>query len=176
MLNGFTFNTHKPTVSALYLVDRGAQGRWYRWYNAQTDQWGRCGIDMDEAVQNKDKTALDFFPWVGPLTGPNFATNKPVVEVTDTPAPKATKVKQPAKKMAKMRGVKQVIGDTKVYSIMKSKAKIVHPDGTVWFREDRQKWVAMWNGKQEAARPTAEACLKFLTKKYGVTGTVIPKE
>ena len=176
MLDSFTFNTHKPTVSALYLVDRGAQGRWYRWYNAQTDQWGRCGIDMDEAVQNKDKTALDFFPWVGPLTGPNFKTNKPVVEVTDTPAPKATKVKQPAKKMAKMRGVKQVIGDTKVYSIMKSKAKIVHPDGTVWFREDRQKWVAQWNGKQEAARPTVEACLKFLTKKYGVTGTVIPKE
>jgi hypothetical protein len=189
MLNGFTFNTHKPTVSALYLVDRGPQGRWYRWYNAQTDQWGRCGIDMDEAVQNKDKTALDFFPWVGPLTGPNFATNKPVVEVTDTPAPKATKSDKMAqavvtaasktatkKKMAKMRGVKQVIGDTKVYSIMKSKAKIVHPDGTVWFREDRQKWVAQWNGKQEAARPTAEACLKFLTKKYGVTGTVIPKE
>jgi hypothetical protein len=46
----------------------------------------------------------------------------------------------------------------------------------VWFRADRQKWVAMWNGKQEAARPTADACLKFLAKKYGVTGTVIPKE
>jgi hypothetical protein len=180
MLDSFTFNTHKPTVSALYLVDRGAQGRWYRWYNAQTDQWGRCGIDMDEAVQNKDKTALDFFPWVGPLTGPNFATNKPVAEVTDTPTPatKAPKVKQPAKKMAK-RGASLVVskvGNVTVGSIVKPSGKVVHPDGTVWFRADRQKWVAMWNGKQEAARPTADACLKFLTKKYGVTGTVIPKE
>jgi hypothetical protein len=49
----------------------------------------------------------------------------------------------------------------------------VHPDGTVFFREDRQKWIAMMNGKQEAARPTPEACLSFLKKKYNVDGIVL---
>jgi hypothetical protein len=33
----------------------------------------------------------------------------------------------------------------------------------------------MWAGKQEAARPTAEACLAFLKKKYNHTGAVLPK-
>jgi len=29
------FNTDKPTRSAMYLVDRGMQGKHYRWYNAR---------------------------------------------------------------------------------------------------------------------------------------------
>jgi hypothetical protein len=67
--------------------------------------------------------------------------------------------------------------NTKVLKSAKSSStKVVHPDGTVFFREDRQKWVAMMNGKQEAARPTIEACLNFLKKKYSVTGTVLNKE
>lgn len=167
------FNSEKPTVSAMYLVDRGAQGKAYRWYNADTDQWGLCAFDMNEAFDNKDKTAVGFFPWVGPLTGPNYkAAPKPHVSNTDNPVdfPKAKK------RMSKATGVKQVVGNTKVYSIMKSKAKVVHPDGTVFYRADRGKWVAMWAGKQEAARPTAEACLAFLLKKYNHTGVVIPKE
>ena len=176
------FNSHTPPQSALYLVDRGPQGRWYRWFNADTNQWGRCGADMNEALENKDTTAVEFFPWLGPLTGPKLNPNKPMETVTDTVKDTVKSIKypakaaKPAKKMAKQRGVKQVIGDTTVYSIMKSAAKVVHPDGTVWFRADRQKWIAQWGGKQEAARPTAEAALKFLAKKYGVTGTVIPKE
>lgn len=166
------FNTDKPTRTALYLVDRGPQGKWYRWYNVETDQWGRCGIDMQEAIDNKICTAVGFFPWVGPLTGPKFDSNKPIVVVAEDTKPtkpaktkpaKVAKVK-PAKKMAKMRTVPAVVN--------KTLAKM-HPDGTVFFREDRQKWIAMMNGKQEAARPTADACLKFLAKKYGVTGTVI---
>ena len=67
-------------------------------------------------------------------------------------APKAEKVEKPAK-VAKAPKVAKV-----------TKADI-HPDGTVFFRSDRQKWIAMLNGKQEAARPTKEGCVKFLEKK-----------
>jgi len=64
------------------------------------------------------------------------------------------------------------VGNTKVGSIVKG-TKTTHPDGTVFYREDRQKWIAMMNGKQEAARPTPEACLAFLKKKYNVDGIVL---
>ncbi len=64
------------------------------------------------------------------------------------------------------------VGNTRVGSIVKG-TKTTHPDGTVFFREDRQKWIAMMNGKQEAARPTPEACLAFLKKKYNVEGVVL---
>jgi hypothetical protein len=168
------FNTDKPTTSALYLVNRGKQGTAYRWYDATTDQWGMCGTDMQEALDNRDKTAVGFFPWCGPLTGPNFKANKPVVTVTDdkpTKAPKAKVTKRPAK----ARLVITKVGNTKVGSIVKGN-KTTHPDGTVWYRADRAKWVAMWNSKQEAARPTAEACLAFLKKKYNHVGVVLPKE
>lgn len=164
------FSNDKPTKSALYLVDRGDQGKWYRWYNADTDQWGLCGTTMEEAVEFKNKSAVGFFPWIGPLTGPTFKpANLNVVVTDDEPVTPAKPAKaKPAKKMAKMRTVPAAVS--------KNTTKVIHPDGTVFFREDRQKWVAMANGKQEAARPTAEACLKFLSKKYGITGTVIPKE
>jgi hypothetical protein len=171
------FNTDKPTKSGMYLVDRGMQGKAYRYYNEKADFWGMCGFDMNEANENKDKqSAVGFFPWVGPLTGPKFDTNAPVVDVTEESTRKA-KVK-PAKKMAKMRNA--VAPSTPAAPKVKktrvsTKASAVHPDGTVWYREDRQKWIAMMNGKQEAARPTAEACLKFLKKKYNVDGNVIAK-
>ena len=56
-------------------------------------------------------------------------------------------------------------------------SKIVHPDGTVFFRTDRNKWIAMANGKQEAARDTAEKCVQFINKKYpGLTANILPKE
>jgi hypothetical protein len=106
------------------------------------------------------------------LTGPNYVTE------TNKPAKaKPEKVKTAKAKPAKVKGVTAklvvtTVGNTKVGSIVKG-AKTVHPDGTVFFREDRQKWVAMWNGKQEAARPTAEACLAFLKKKYNVEGVVL---
>jgi hypothetical protein len=54
--------------------------------------------------------------------------------------------------------------------------KVIHPDGTVFFRTDRNKWIAMAGGKQEAARDTAEKCIAFLAKKYPeLTPVVIPK-
>ena len=51
--------------------------------------------------------------------------------------------------------------------------KVDKADGTVFFRDDRQKWVAVMNGKQEAARNTKEACLSYLMKKYNIEGTVV---
>lgn len=172
MMN-FTHDTN-PSVTALYLVDRDKQGKAYRWYNAETDQWGTCGFDMNEALDNKDKTAVGFYPWVGPLTGKNFKPKAPV-HVVDTDE-KPAKVKPAKKRMAKSKLVISQVGNTKVGSIVKSSGKVQHPDGTVFFRADRNKWVAMWAGKQEAARPTAEACLAFLQKKYNHAGVVIPKE
>jgi hypothetical protein len=134
---------------------------------------------MNEANTNKDKPSpVGFFPWVGPLTGPKFNPNKEVIMVNED-APKPTKTpKAPAKKMARQRTatpaklVIVTVGNTRVGSIVKG-TKTVHPDGTVFFREDRQKWIAMMNGKQEAARPTPEACLSFLKKKYNVEGVVL---
>ena len=165
------FCSEKPTVSALYLVDRDKQGKAYRYYNADTDQWGMCGFDMNEALDNKDKTAVGFYPWVGPLTGKNFKPQAPVLVVEDD---KPAKVAKPArgyetkKRMAKAKTVGAPVAP--------KSGKATHADGTVFYRADRQKWVAVWAGKQEAARPTAEACLNFLKKKYGIDGTVIPKE
>jgi len=49
----------------------------------------------------------------------------------------------------------------------------VFADGTIFFRADREKWVAMWNNKQEAARDSIEACQKFLLKKYGFSEAVV---
>jgi hypothetical protein len=112
------------------------------------------------------------------LTGPKFDANKEVVMVSED-KPKSIKVtKAPAKKMARQRTatpaklVIVTVGNTRVGSIVRG-TKTLHPDGAVWFREDRQKWVAMMNDKQEAARPTPEACLSFLKKKYNVEGVVL---
>mgnify|MGYP003349262659 CR=1 FL=1 len=178
------FNTGTPPISALYLVDRGPQGRYYRYYNAETDKWGMCGADMNEALKFRDNHStfefVGFFPWVGPLTGPKFDINEPVLEVTED-TPKQPKQKKVARKMARSRTgtpaklVVSTVGNTRVGSIVKG-TKIVHPDGTVFFRADRNKWVAVYGGKQEAARPTAEACLNFLKKKYNVVGNVLNKE
>ena len=170
------FQTSKPTQTAMYLVDRGMQGKYYRWYDAETDVWSMCGSDMTEALSFVGRPSpVGFFPWVGPMTGPRF---NPATGVADpeVKATKVAKVKPAARKMARQRTVTKLViskvGNTTVGSIVKG-TKTTHPDGTVFFREDRQKWVAMMNGKQEAARPTPEACLAFLKKKYNVDGIVL---
>lgn len=175
------FNTSTPTVSGMYLVDRGMQGKAYRYYNAETMDWGMCGYDMQEAKVNRDnKSAVGFYPWIGPLTGPNYNLDAPEVVVeTETNAKPKQSPKAPKRKMARMATAvvtpKSVTTNTKKTRVS-TKAAAVYPDGTIFYREDRQKWVAMMNGKQEAARPTIEACIKFLKKKYNVDGKVIPKE
>jgi len=187
-LNTMQFNTEAPTRSAVYLVDRGMQGKLYRWYNAETNVWALCGADFAEAAANKDKPSpVGFFPWIGPLTGPKFDPNKEVYMVNeDSPPVKQPKAAKPAKKMARQRTstsddftkarlIITKVGNTTVGSIVKG-TKVTHPDGTVFFREDRQKWVAMMNGKQEAARPTAEACVMFLKKKYNIEAIILNKD
>ena len=170
------FQTGKPTQTAMYLVDRGMQGKYYRWYDAETDTWSMCGSDMTEALSFVGRPSpVGFFPWVGPMTGPRFDPNTGIAKVEEK-SPKVAKVKPAARKMARQRTVTKLVistvGNVRVGSIVKG-TKTTHPDGTVFFREDRQKWVAMMNGKQEAARPTAEACLAFLKKKYNVDGIVL---
>ncbi len=161
------FNTEKPTKTAIYLVDRGLQGKYYRHYNAETDTWSRCGSDIEEAAANIGKPSpVGFFPWIGPLTGPSHvsAAPKPMQQKMIVAAEVVEKPIKALKKVAAAPAPKT-----------KNKSTTDHPDGTVWYREDRQKWIAMWNGRQEAARPTAEACIKFLKKKYNVDGKVIEK-
>ena len=167
------FSSEKPTKSAMYYVDRGAQGKYYRYYNAETDTWSLCGSDFAEAVANMDKPSpVGFFPWVGPMTGPNFK-GQVVTVSTDEGNEKVTdgKTKKVKPVPVKKKPAKAAVGT--LSPVPKSTGKAVHPDGTVFYREDRQKWVAVVGGKQEAARPTAEACLAFLTKKYGITGVVL---
>ena len=161
-----------PTKSAIYLVDRDMQGKYYRYYNAETDSWSLCGSTLDEATSFKDKPSpVGFFPWVGPLTGPNYVTEttkvssgKKVVASKKVAAPVVVSTPVEKIKKPKAKLVVTKVGNTTVGSIVKG-SKTVHPDGTVFFRADRQKWIAMLNGKQEAARPTKEGCVKFLEKK-----------
>jgi hypothetical protein len=146
---------------------------------------------MNDALAGKDNHStfevVGFFPWVGPLTGPKLNPNKEmetiVADAVLTPkAPKAAKAPKvaKAKKVAKKSVTKAAkrfetvpglvtIAKTKVVTNQNS----VFADGTIFFRADRSKWVAMWNGKQEAARDSIEACQKFLLKKYGFSESVV---
>ena len=170
------FNTGTPPKTAMYFVDRGMQGKYYRWYNAETDTWSMCGADFAEAVSFIDRPSpVGFFPWAGPMTGPNFK-GKVVVVNTDEGINEVVvsgKTKKPKAVPVKKKPAKSAAGKLSPVPVPKYPSKVVHSDGTVFYREDRQKWVAVVGGKQEAARPTAEACLNFLTKKYGMTGVVL---
>ena len=167
------FNTGKPPKTAMYFVDRGMQGKYYRWYNAETDTWSMCGSDFAEAVSFIGRPSpVGFFPWAGPMTGPNFKKEVIVVN-TDEGNEKVVdgKTKKVKPVPVKKKPAKAAVGV--LSPVPKSTGKDVHPDGTVFYREDRQKWVAVVGGRQEAARPTAEACVSFLKKKYGITGVVL---
>ena len=172
------FNTGKPPKTAMYYVDRDMQGKYYRWYNAETDTWSLCGSDFAEATANIDKPSpVGFFPWIGPMTGPNFKKEVVIVN-TDEGNEKVVsgKSKKPKEVPAKKKPAKAASGVLSPVPMAKYPSKAMYPDGTVFYREDRQKWVAVAGGKQEAARPTPEACLAFLMKKYGITGVVLNKE
>jgi hypothetical protein len=188
------FNTETPTRTALYLVDRGMQGKYYRYYNADTDKWGACGSDMNDALRNKDNHStfeiVGFFPWVGPLTGPKLNPDKEmemiVADAVLTPKVKVAKTKTAAKvKVAKVKVEKKTVTKaakrfevqpglvTKAVTKVVTNQNTVFADGTIFYRADREKWVAMWNNKQEAARDSIEACQKFLLKKYGFSEAVV---
>lgn len=169
------FSNEKPTKSAMYYVDRGMQGKYYRWYDAETDTWSLCGSDFAEATANIGKASpVGFFPWIGPMTGPNFKKEVVIVNTDEgNDVVVDGKSKKPKVVPVKKKPAKASVGV--LSPVPKSTGKAVHPDGTVFYREDRQKWVAVVGGRQEAARPTAEACVSFLKKKYGMEAVVIPK-
>jgi hypothetical protein len=145
-----------PTHTGIYVVDRGEKlGTPFRWFHAETNQWGRCEYILEDCIAAKDaKGVLPALPWRGPVKVLEKQDVQPL-ELVNTPTPAPMVVK--AAKTVKPKAVK--VAKTTKATITK------HPDGTIFFREDRQKWVAMLNGKQEAARPTADACKAFLVKK-----------
>jgi len=155
-----------PVHSGLYMVDRGGKlCTPYRWFDAESQEWSRCEYLMDDVMQAKGKkSALGFLPWRGPVkvlakqpTTVELVANIETVEVAKSvKAPKAPK----AVKVAKVK-------------VTKASTKETFADGTIVFRADRQKYMAWFGGKSEAARPTADAAKAFLTKKYGITEFVV---
>ena len=162
-----------PAHTGIYIVQRGDKlGTPFRWFNAETGQWGRCEYILEDCIASKDaKGVLPPLPWRGPVKVQKQEVQPLELVNTPTPAPMVVKTAKVATskpvKTAKVATPKPV-KTTKSVKVSVTK----HPDGTIFFREDRQKWVAMLNGKQEAARPTADACKAFLVKK-GFDSTLI---
>lgn len=71
----------------------------------------------------------------------------------------------PKMKVAKVGNTKVGLVQVKAPKAPKT-AKVTHPDGTVFYRADREKWVVVVDGKQPAARPTKEAVVKWLAAKF----------
>lgn len=163
-----------PLKTGVYVVDRGAQGKMARHYSIETNSWSRCGETLEEALSLAGTpSAVNFFPWIGPF----MINEKPPVELATgkniDAAPKVKgsgKVKPTEAEKAKAKEDKaKASADAKAAKLAAKPAKVVaekYPDGTIFYRADRQKWVAMAGGMQEAARPTIDACKNFLTKKY----------
>jgi len=164
MSNANLFNSADvlPLHTGIYIVQRGDKlGTPYRWFHVETGQWGRCEYVLEDAIAAKDaKGVLPPLPWKGPVKVQKQEVQPLELVNTPTPAPMVVKTA----KVATPKPVKT----TKSVKVSVTK----HPDGTIFFREDRQKWVAMLNDKQEAARPTADACKAFLVKK-GFDSTLI---
>lgn len=157
-----------PQHTGIYVVNRGGKlGTPYRWFNADTGQWGRCEYILEDCINSKDaKSVLPALPWCGPV---KIQKTEPVqpMELANTPTPKPMVVK--AAKVTTAKVTKKVIA--------KDSVKVKYPDGTIVYREDRQKYMAWFGGKSEAARPTIDAAKSFLTKKYNVTEfNIIDKE
>jgi hypothetical protein len=127
---------------------------------------------MEDVMQAKGKTgALGFLPWRGPVKvlTPKATKEVSVVELMDSVGMDITGTKPV--KVAKVKAPKTVkVAKVKV---AKASTKETFADGTIVFRADRQKYMAWFGGKSEAARPTAGAAKAFLTKKYGITEFVV---
>ena len=159
-----------PVHTGVYLVDRGeAVGIWYRYFDAEQVRWGRCEFDLDDATKGGLTTSsLGWLPWRGPVAVSTKQSQK--VEYAE---PQADKPVVMAEQVTTRKKEKPV----KVKSPKKTRrVRVSFPDGTIIYREDRQKWIAWYAGRQEAARPTIEGCQKFLMKKYKLQGNVIQKD
>jgi hypothetical protein len=158
------FNTDEnPTEPGVYLVDRGDKfkGHWYRYYDGKGN-WGLMFETYQGAFGYRDQISpLKTLPWraIRQRTAEDMVTP----EIQEKPA-KVSKVKKDKLVVAKV--TEKV---AKVPKVTKPKGN----DGTVFFRADRSKWVAVMNGKQEAARDTKEGALAFLFKKYKIEGIVV---
>jgi len=167
-----------PVHTGIYLVDRGEKlGEPFRYFDADTQFWSRCEYTIEDMLKAKDKpSALGFLPWRGPI---KVAKPKPVAEVALVNDVHVTNTNNPVdfpKAVKPTKAVKAVKVAKPKVAKAPSAGKAVHPDGTILWREDRQKYMAFFGGKSEAARPTIEAAKAFLTKKYGITEfTVIGK-
>ena len=159
-MENLTFQDHgAPGKSGVYVVDRGEkQGKAFRYFDGATGKWSITCYDPDEALAMAGtETALGFLPF-HPVAIKVKA--KPVAEVKMQVQPVTGKAKAADKRI-----LKAVTKPAKAAKAPKS-PKVVHPDGTVFFREDRQKWVVVVDGKQPAARPTKEGVIKWLQSKH----------
>lgn len=178
-----------PTESGVFQIDRGPAGKPARYFNAETGKWSQCADTLAEALAKKDvPSAIGFFPWRGPfqvtdtvdalsggieITAPAKKVKPPVLTEDQKTAAKALKAAESAKAKADKAAAALKAKEAKVAEkAAAAKAAgaapkpAAYPDGTIFYRADRQKWIAMAGGKQEAARPSVEACKNFLTKKY----------
>ena len=150
-----------PTTSGLFVVDRGPLGQPCRWYDKATDAWSLCAYGAEDALAVKDiPTAIGFLPWKGPVSVKDVPKPVPVAAlVAGGPSKKALAIV--AKAEANMAKAPKVAKTPKTKT-----AKVTHADGTIFFREDRSKWVVVIDGKQPAARPTKEGVVKWLSKAH----------
>ena len=161
-----------PVHTGLYVVDRGDKlGTPFRWFDAETGVWGRCEYTLEDAMNSRGQaSSLGWLPWRGPV---KVAKVQPAAEPVQYVKP-AVVVDNTKTKPAKPVKVAKV-AKPKVTKAPRA-GKAVHPDGTIVYRADRNKYMAWYGGRSEAARPTIEAAKSFLTKKYGITEfTVIDK-
>jgi len=161
-------NQSMPSESGLYMINREKLGVWWRYYNAETKDWGFASFDKDEAFGGRErKSPLGFFPWKGPF---QFTKEIAVAEPVTAKLPLASKT---SKTVAPKQQTVVKKPRTRIASKAPNSTKPTHANGTIFYREDRQKWVAIWDGKQEAARNSAEACMAFLKKKYSFKDVII---
>ena len=53
-----------PVYEGVYHVDRGSQGKWFRFWNGET--WSLCGETINEADKARHiKSPVGSFPWRG---------------------------------------------------------------------------------------------------------------
>ena len=166
-------NQAMPTESGLYVINREKAGHFYRYYNAETKNWGFCSFDKAEAYEKRDtRSGVGFFGWAGPIQISDPEFNRDI----RMEAPTVAKLPLASKKSKTVVPKQQVVAEkqrTRTASKAPKSSKPTMANGTVFYRADRAKWVAVWDGKQEAARNSAEACMAFLKKKYNFDGVII---
>lgn len=166
-------NQAMPTESGLYVINREKAGKFFRYYNAETKNWGFCSFDKAEAYEKRDtRSGVGFFGWAGPVSVNDLEVTKEI----KTQAPVVAKLPLASKKSKTVAPKQQDVVEkqrTRTASKAPKSSKPSMANGTIFYRADRAKWVAVWDGKQEAARPTKEACIKFLEKKYSFKDVII---